>query len=363
MARGSSRSLKDAPVTKRTLTIGFKYGLGLLLLVYVVWRNWNAPPGSNSPGLSDALGRPVQIIPLLFAVCISVFSLLLTFVRWYVLVRAQDLPFTAGDALRLGLIGYYFSTFLPGSVGGDLVKAAFLAREQNRRTVAVATVLVDRVVGLWGLALLVALVGGIFWLAGDPAIEREATLRTILWTSWGIMAASGVVWLLSGFLSKAQAHLLETLLRRTPWVGGPLAEMWLALWLYRQRGGAVLVALLLAVVGHFGFVLTYYFAAQIWLAPGEEDQVPTLVESFLIVPVGMTFQAFFPSPGGVGGGEAGFSVLFGWIGRSKSYGVLASLAQRLITWVLAFGGYLLYLRLQPRLQPPAAPASGNDQAG
>ena len=40
-------------------------------------------------------------------------SILLTFTRWFLLVQAQELPFTLMNAIRLGTIGYYFNTFLP----------------------------------------------------------------------------------------------------------------------------------------------------------------------------------------------------------------------------------------------------------
>src|SRR5436305_1095737 len=93
-------------------------------------------------------------------------GVLLTFYRWYVLVRAQNLQFTVMESLRLGLIGFYLSTFLPGSVGGDIIKAAFIARDQRRRTVAVATVIADRIIGLAALFWLVALIGGVTWLGG-----------------------------------------------------------------------------------------------------------------------------------------------------------------------------------------------------
>ena len=90
----------------------------------------------------------------------------LTFVRWYLLVRALGLNFRLLDAFRLGFLGYLFNFVSVGSVGGDLFKAIFIAREQpGRRTEAVATVLVDRVVGVYALVLLTSTV--ICW-AGFP---------------------------------------------------------------------------------------------------------------------------------------------------------------------------------------------------
>ena len=73
---------------------------------------------------------------------------IVTIVRWHFLVRAVDLPLRMRDTLRLGFLGYLYNFVLPGGVGGDFVKGGFLAREQpGRRTEAVLTVLVDRIVG------------------------------------------------------------------------------------------------------------------------------------------------------------------------------------------------------------------------
>src|SRR5205823_5762032 len=129
----------------------FKYGLGIALLLYVIWRYWR--PSSGAPGLADTLAKPIHFIPLCLAILIYLMGVLVTFVRWFILVRAQKLPFTLPDAIRLGLIGFYLNAYLPGGVGGDIIKAAFLVKEQSRRTVAVATVLIDRAMGLWGILL------------------------------------------------------------------------------------------------------------------------------------------------------------------------------------------------------------------
>src|SRR4029077_18678965 len=127
-------------------------------------------------------------------------SLTITLLRWYVLVRAQDLPFTVPAALRIGLIGFFFNTFLPGSVGGDIIKAAALAREQSRRTVAVATVIMDRVIALWGLIWFVAVLGGVFWMCGWLDGTAAGPAQKIVLTAAAIVAVSVLVWLLLGLL-------------------------------------------------------------------------------------------------------------------------------------------------------------------
>jgi len=329
-----------------------KYGLGFGLLGYLIWRNWSPAP-DGTPGLADILSQPPQFGPLAIAIVICLFSVLLTFIRWYVLVRAQSLPFTLYNAMRLGLIGFFLSTFLPGSVGGDIFKAAFLAREQERRTVAVATVIVDRVVGLWALFWLVALVGSAFWLMNDPALLLHPALQVVVWSALGVVLATSCVGGLMLVLPERFSNALLARLTRIPRIGGSAAEFWRAMWMYRTRWRSVLVALVLSLVGHGGFVMTYYFAAQTFIAA---DQLPSLQEQLLIVPVGMTIQAAVPLPGGLGGGEYGFDKLYELVGYPKK-GFVVSMSYRLISWGLGLLGYLVYLRMRAEVaatQPTSA---------
>jgi glycosyltransferase 2 family protein len=152
-----------------------KYALGLALLAYVIVRNW-APAGAG-PGLAEAFRRPVRLLAVLLAALFLAATALITFVRWYLLVRAQKVPITLGGAVRLGLVGDFFNSLLLSSVGGDLVKAVAVARTQRRRTAANATILLDRAIGLWGLVWLVALLGGGFWLADDPGGTSDTSRR------------------------------------------------------------------------------------------------------------------------------------------------------------------------------------------
>src|SRR5262249_26091165 len=154
------------------------------------------------------------------------------------------------NACRLGLIGYSLSTLLPGSVGGDIIKAAFLAREQSRRTVAVATVLIDRAIGFWGLCWFVAILGSVFLLRRGVQGTTEDKLKFIILTSMAINGAGVLVWLLLGLLPDARADRFAGRLERNiPKVGRQAAEFWRAIWMYRKEGKSFWLALLLAVVG------------------------------------------------------------------------------------------------------------------
>src|SRR5262249_23496996 len=154
-----------------------------------------------------------------------------------------------------GLMGYFFNNFLPSSVGGDILKAAGIARVQSRRTVAVATVLIDRIIGLCGLFWLVTLLGGFFWFSGileTLGVTDQATvcLTTIV---QGAALLSGLTlgfWLLLGVLPSRRVEIFAGRLLKIPKIGHSLAEAWRAVWMYRCRNRSVALALGLSVVGH-----------------------------------------------------------------------------------------------------------------
>jgi uncharacterized membrane protein YbhN (UPF0104 family) len=343
-----------------------KYGLGFALLAWVIWQNWHVPSanGTVDLGLAGALHRPIHLGPLALASCIFVVTVLVSFVRWYLLVRAQGLSFTLPNAFRLGLIGFYLSSFLPTSIGGDIIKAACIAREQKRRTVAVATVLIDRAMGLCGLFWLVALIGGIFWCGGYlenlvTSPEARIALETIVGGAIGLTGGSIAFWLLLGVLPRHRAEIFAGRLTRMPRVGHALAEFWRAVWMYRWRGRVIALALLLAIIGQVGLVLTFYFAALTLASPND---IPSLGAHFLLVPVGVTIEAGFPAPGGVGGAEAAYGFLYGLVGAGQAFGVLGTLVKRVIGWAVGLVGYVVYLRMRPTLRPVTIEAAGENPA-
>ena len=343
-------------MNRKLIGILCRYGIGFGLLGFVVIRYWHvqAEDGGPDVGLATALERPFNGLAFGAALAVYLTGMLITFLRWYILVRAQDLPFELTSALRLGLVGFYWSTFLPGSVGGDIIKAVAVAREQNRRTVAVATVLLDRVIGLFGLFWLVTLLGSLlqFVLTSEGSTGPQATivLRTILLSAAGLSLASLVIWLGMGWVSEPWAESMAERLHGVRKIGPALAEFWRAGWLYRRRGKSVTVALGLSLVGHCCFVLSFYLAAHVLFSPQE---LPTFAAHYLVVPVGMTVEAGIPLPGGLGGGEYCFGKLYELIGFTFVAGALARLAQRTVAWLLGLIGYVVYFRMKAALESAA----------
>jgi uncharacterized protein (TIRG00374 family) len=348
-------------VNKRLILNLLKYALALGLLAWVVSKNWD-PEGGH--GLKSVWqrhvveGQPVHWNYLALAFAVGFVSVVITFVRWLVLVRAVDFPFRVTDALRLGFLGFFWNTFLPGSVGGDAVKAYYLAKSQSRRTVAVATVIMDRVIALWALIWFVGILGAGFWLGGLLEGEAAEACLRIITTAWGIVGVSMFVWLLMGLLSEKRAQIFAGRLERLPKVGGSAAEFWRAVWMYRCRPRSVFGVLALSWVGHVGFVFLFYFSALALFDEGSGQSVPTLAQHFVIVPIGLVINAMPLFPGGVGIGEAGFGGLYKLLGCTMAAGVLGSLVMRVVNWGIGLvgGGLYLWMRRAAESEAPAEPA-------
>jgi len=321
-----------------------KYGIGFGLLAYVLITNWN-PKGEN-PGIGGLLEQTPDLGVFIGLAAIAVVCTSLQFVRWFLLVRALNLPFTVQSAFRLGLVGCFYNAFLPGSVGGDLVKAYIIARDTpGKRASAVATVIADRLVGLFGLIWFAAAFGGGFWLAADPRIRGNDYLEKIILVCSVLVGITVLVWIGLGFLPQRRQDRFAGRLGGIPKVDHTLAEIWYVLCTYRQRSKAIYTTIALTAIVHVGFVSMFHLAVRVFPA----NDPASLPEHFVVAPIGYIAQAFFPAPGGVGGGEFIFGYLYTLLGRPNGTGIVGRLTMRVVEWSIGLVGLYFFLRMRREL--------------
>ncbi len=113
---------------------------------------------------------------LLASVAVYFVVVFLQALRFQWVLSAQDIKLSYWQSCRLSIAGNFLNFATPlGSNAGDVFKAYFLSLHIKRKTEAVATVLLDRVIGLGTLlAVAVAIV------LLSPASSRLATLRPYL---------------------------------------------------------------------------------------------------------------------------------------------------------------------------------------
>lgn len=275
-----------------------------------------------------------------FAVCLT--AVCVTFVRWYLLVRALRLKFPLRDAFRLGFLGFLLNFVSVGAVGGDLFKAIFIARDQpGSRTEAIATVAMDRIVGLYALLVVAsaAILCGV--RSALPAIDAicKTTLAATAVGTIGIAVA-----LLPGFMTGSFAEFLVGL----PRVGGVIARLIATLRMYRGRPWSMLGIFAMAVSVHVMFCVALYLVST-----GLARSAPTLGEHFVIVPLSAAAGGLPFTPAGLGTFEFAMDALFKLVpadATSDVPGVLVALAYRLITIAVAGVGVIYYWTSRAEIQ-------------
>ena len=95
-------------------------------------------------------------------ICFAIFApvTLIQSLRFQWMLRAQEIHVGYWECMKLSYAGNFlnFITAL-GSTGGDVFKMYYVSLHTDRKTEAVTTVFLDRVVGLYGLILLVGVLG------------------------------------------------------------------------------------------------------------------------------------------------------------------------------------------------------------
>ena len=109
----------------------------------------------------------LQIKPLNLAVVLGLVAVdrAVMILRWVLLLRAHDAPIGTAHAARIFLVSSFVGSFLPAGVGGDAARAYGLSRVTAAGDEALASVIVDRVLGIVSL-LTMGVVGVIAWTPG-----------------------------------------------------------------------------------------------------------------------------------------------------------------------------------------------------
>lgn len=219
---------------RRRLVFAAKLALASLLVAWVLrqvaWQEMAAALVGVRPWL---LGAAVAV-HLLFIALLSI--------RWWLLLRAAGVAMPLGEATKLNFLGLFFNAFLPGSVGGDVVKAWYASRRAGDDGMApvLVSVVVDRLFGLLGFALVVVVAITATLLAGglDEATRVRAVASAAAVVG-GVLALLAVAlapglrrWLRLGWLlgriglgrqAEGLGRAMDTFSRRPSALAAPMA--------------------------------------------------------------------------------------------------------------------------------------------
>jgi uncharacterized protein (TIRG00374 family) len=191
---------------------------------------------------------------LLGAVFIIPVCFLLTSMRWHVLLAALDIRISQARAFTINMVGAFYNAFMPGTTGGDLVKAYYAAKQApNRRTRAVISVLVDRAVGLYALILIGGVMAAYQWQI--PDCRRVAKVAGLI---LGVSVLGMVVFYIP-VLRRATG--LNYILKRLP-MQTHVHKAVEAMEMYGRRPLSVVMAFMLAFPVHVAAILSATMAGK-----------------------------------------------------------------------------------------------------
>jgi uncharacterized protein (TIRG00374 family) len=284
-------------------------GIGLLVFIFA---------GMKDKGeLLEAFRAGFDRWPVMLggASCFGI-CLLLCCVRWKWILDSRDMALPFRRVLALYFTGHFFNSFLFGSTGGDVIKAWFVAKEvHHKRTEAVTTIALDRIIGVLALILLtvtVMLIRIRFYLS--YAVTRMALVFNLALLGAAVVflvIAFGRDWLenWSWFKRLEERTVLGKIVSRS----------------YETVRGCInhpaLLAktLVLSLANHLALVVCSYLLA---VSIGAKL---AFWDALTLLPVMNTVAALPIAPGGIGTRETAAKFLLGTVGVTESHAVAISL--------------------------------------
>lgn len=243
------------------------------------------------PGYLQNASYPFLFISILFfAVAVTI-----TTIRWKRLLEVQDVKLSFIEAFQLTFIGFFFSNFLPGTLGGDAVKLYYIAKHTRKNAGSLASILIDRVIGM--SALIFIAIPVVLLNFRYPVVKNLSPLV------FGLFA----FFLIASFLffNLKNTFLLTKLFKiRLFGIGDKIANFKKALVLYRKSKTILAFALSVSVIIQLLVIFVCYFLSKFL-----NLNIP-IVYLFLFIPIIQLIVAIPVTVSGIGTREVAFVFFF-----------------------------------------------------
>jgi glycosyltransferase 2 family protein len=320
-AKGGT-SCDSVPLRKIAFLL-LRVAIGITILVYL------AKSGQIN---FSSVTRLFRLWPItLAAVGFLLLDILMMSIRASLLFRSARLSLSLGNSFQLNLIGFLFSTFLPGAAGGDIAKLVYATRQNHGRRAEVTTVLIlDRFVGLFSLVLLPILFAPFFL----DLLRSLSVLRRLLYMD-ALLAGLMVVSVALVTFSTSTRSWLARSLGTWPTIRDLTVRVLHAMALQGKAQSTLFFAFLLSLVANLALM------AVTALGLYAVNPLSFSTRLALVAPIGHLVNSLPLTPGGIGVGETAFNALFKL--TRISGGAEALLCLRL--WNISVGllGLLVYL--------------------
>ena len=246
--------------------------------------------------------------------------------RWWWLLLTQNISIPLKRVVELSWISNFFTIVLPGTAGGELVRAYYIVKDApNLKVSSVSTVLVDRILGLYSLLWLGVASFLVLLLLGEEGTSAAVPIGV----SAALLTATATVGLFLLWMPVTRNFILRLLPKR---FRVPLND---ALNAYQGHGRYLAGGFILSLVANICYMGIFLLVGLSLNAGFAWHQVA------LSVPFIVLANTLPISPGGVGVGETASSLLFEQF--DVSVGAEIMLVLRLWTILLRLPGGVLFL--------------------
>jgi glycosyltransferase 2 family protein len=315
----AARPSRARPLTLSAIKAAVSIGLLAVLFSRVdVARLWSVARQASPAWLAAALALYLVMV-------------LASALRWGILLRAQHVRLTYGFLTQSFLVATFFNNFLPSNIGGDVVRITDTAKAAGSKTLATTVVLIDRGLGLLGLALMAA--------TGASLMQRMAVGPVgpvMLWAGFMLGAIVATPALL---MPEKVGRLLQPLrVFHQEWVDVRIERLTNTLTRFKETPGAL--------AGCFaGAVLVQGILVGFYVAIARSMNIPIgFAELAVIVPVSFIVQMVPVSVNGFGVREATFGFYFTRLGLPLESALLVSFVGAALIMLFSLTGGVAYLR-------------------
>ena len=318
--------------TTQTLSTLLKLGIAIAVLALIFKK-------MDMSQLQETLQSTAGEWPWLlggFLLCLP--PVLLCMARWKLILDAQEMKLSWPRVNSIFFIGLFFNSFMIGPTGGDLVKAYYTARETNhKKTEAISSIFIDRVIGLFVLALVVGVMILTRWdfFMANPASRVYA---------WPALVACAL--LIGGGVVAFTVHLFE-------------AFPWIRRWNHIRLVGKVLETVervynafyvcrsnprLLLRLALTSALIQLYFVVVAWYVGQALGIRVSFVDYLAFAPLVGLISAIPLTPGGTGIREFASIQLWATLGIGSDKALLLAFIPYIFMLVWGLPGGLIFLR-------------------
>jgi uncharacterized protein (TIRG00374 family) len=312
-----------SPSPGRRSFLYLRVGVALILIFLILW--WVDFKVVMRTILKTDLRYMVLIVAL------ALFDRYLTAYKWNMLLKVRGIVLSNFEAFKIYLSSGFVGTFLPSTVGGDVVRVLRTKMSGGKFDQITASVLVERIIGLLAAALLAVL--ALTFLVST----QETRFREIYYFAWFFLVTLVCCLIIS--VQPRMFNLIKRALAR--FERFKLVRMYLDLhsaYMELSKHWKVLVLFgILSLFRHGVLVLMNFFGARALGLPIAFEYV------LAIIPVCAIVLLLPISINAIGLNEGAFIFLFGLAGLTAEESLSLSLFMRVFQLLLLIPAGLVFL--------------------